>query len=89
MCAVSRVVFTSAVDDVGPTCVELIGHRVELLNGPMDRPRGIRTASFVDPSGSILEIAKWSSVGVTFVSQVMNRGIHRLRTAFHWTLLRP
>ena len=31
---------------------------VELLNGPMDRPWGIRTASFVDPAGHIWEIAK-------------------------------
>jgi catechol 2,3-dioxygenase-like lactoylglutathione lyase family enzyme len=30
---------------------------VELLNGPMDRPRGVRTASFMDPGGHIWEIA--------------------------------
>ena len=29
----------------------------ELLNGPMDRPRGIRTASFRDPGGHIWEVA--------------------------------
>jgi catechol 2,3-dioxygenase-like lactoylglutathione lyase family enzyme len=29
----------------------------ELLNGPMDRPWGIRTASFRDPGGHIWEIA--------------------------------
>ena len=30
---------------------------VTLLNGPMDRPWGIRTASFSDPGGHIWEIA--------------------------------
>jgi catechol 2,3-dioxygenase-like lactoylglutathione lyase family enzyme len=30
---------------------------VELLNGPMDRPWGNRTASFRDPGGHIWEIA--------------------------------
>ena len=30
---------------------------VVLLNGPMDRPWGIRTASFCDPDGHIWEIA--------------------------------
>ena len=33
------------------------GLGVELLNGPMDRPWGIRTASFKDPAGHIWEIA--------------------------------
>ena len=31
---------------------------VELLNGPMDRPWGIRTAAFADPAGHIWEIAQ-------------------------------
>jgi catechol 2,3-dioxygenase-like lactoylglutathione lyase family enzyme len=54
----SRMVFTLAVDDVDAMCAELIGRGVELLNGPMDRPWGIRTASFRDPGGYIWEIAK-------------------------------
>ena len=54
----SRVVFTIPVDDVDALCAELIARGVELLNGPMDRPWGIRTASFVDPGGHIWEIAK-------------------------------
>jgi lactoylglutathione lyase len=33
-------------------------HFVQLLNGPMDRPWGVRTASFRDPGGHIWEIAK-------------------------------
>jgi predicted enzyme related to lactoylglutathione lyase len=54
----SRFVFTITVDDVDTMCAELIARGVKLLNGPMDRPWGIRTASFVDPGGYIWEIAK-------------------------------
>ena len=54
----ARFVFTIRVDDVDTTCAELVSRRVKLLNGPMDRPWGIRTASFMDPSGHIWEIAK-------------------------------
>ena len=53
----SRVQFTIGVDDVDATCAELTTRGVELLNGPMDRPWGIRTASFRDPAGHIWEIA--------------------------------
>ena len=53
----SRMVFTIGVDDVDAMCELLATRRVELLNGPMDRPWGIRTASFVDPAGYIWEIA--------------------------------
>jgi catechol 2,3-dioxygenase-like lactoylglutathione lyase family enzyme len=54
----SRLVFTIHVDDVDAMCAELTARGVELLNGPMDRPWGIRTASFKDPGGHIWEIAK-------------------------------
>ena len=54
----SRMVFTIGVDDVDAMCEVLAARGVELLNGPMDRPWGIRTASFVDPAGYIWEIAK-------------------------------
>lgn len=54
----SRFVFTIPVDDVDHMCAELTSRGVKLLNGPMDRPWGIRTASFMDPSGYIWEIAK-------------------------------
>ena len=53
----SRVQFTIDVDDVDAMCAELRRRGVELLNGPMDRPWGIRTASFRDPGGHIWEIA--------------------------------
>ena len=54
----SRVVFTFNVDDVDAMCAELAARGVTLLNGPMDRPWGIRTASFADPGGYIWEIAR-------------------------------
>ena len=54
----SRYVFTISVDDVDAMCNELVSRGVKLLNGPMNRPWGIRTASFMDPAGHIWEIAK-------------------------------
>ena len=54
----SRLQLTIEVDDVDATCAELTKRGVELLNGPMDRPWGVRTASFMDPAGHIWEIAK-------------------------------
>jgi len=54
----ARVQFTIGVDDVDATCAELTARGVTLLNGPLDRPWGIRTASFRDPSGHIWEIAQ-------------------------------
>jgi catechol 2,3-dioxygenase-like lactoylglutathione lyase family enzyme len=53
----SRFQFTIRVDDVDEACAELATRGVTLLNGPMDRPWGIRTASFTDPDGHIWEIA--------------------------------
>jgi catechol 2,3-dioxygenase-like lactoylglutathione lyase family enzyme len=53
----SRSVFTIEVDDVDTVCADLQTRGVALLNGPIDRPWGPRTASFTDPSGNIWEIA--------------------------------
>ena len=53
----SRVQFTIEVEDVDATAAELQNSGVLLLNGPMDRPWGIRTASFQDPAGHIWEFA--------------------------------
>jgi len=53
-----RMQFTLAVEDVDVMCAQLTGRGVQLLNGPMDRPWGIRTASFQDPAGHIWEIAR-------------------------------
>lgn len=54
----ARSQFTLGVDDVDATCERLKARGVELLNGPIDRPWGIRTASFRDPAGHIWEIAR-------------------------------
>jgi lactoylglutathione lyase len=52
-----RYQLTVNVPDVDATCEVLLARGVRLLNGPMDRPWGIRTASFRDPSGHIWEVA--------------------------------
>jgi catechol 2,3-dioxygenase-like lactoylglutathione lyase family enzyme len=54
----SRFQLTIEVDDVDATCAKLTSRGVQLLNGPIDRPWGVRTASFKDPAGHIWEIAK-------------------------------
>jgi catechol 2,3-dioxygenase-like lactoylglutathione lyase family enzyme len=54
----SGVVLTLPVDDVDEMATELRRRGATLLNGPMDRPWGIRTASFRDPDGHIWEIAR-------------------------------
>ena len=54
----ARLQLTLPVDDVDATCEDLAARGVTLLNGPMDRPWGIRTASFRDPGGHIWEIAQ-------------------------------
>jgi len=43
---------------VDTACAELASHGVTLLNGPMDREWGVRTASFTDPDGHIWELAQ-------------------------------
>ena len=48
---------TIEVHDVDTMCAELARRGVELLNSPMTRPWGIRTASFRDPGGHIWEVA--------------------------------
>ncbi|MCQ4205734.1 VOC family protein [Streptomyces longispororuber] len=54
----TRLQLTLPVDDVDAMCKELAARGVTLLNGPMDRPWGIRTASFRDPGGHVWEIAR-------------------------------
>ncbi len=54
----ARLQLTIEVDDVDAMCDELTRRGVRLLNGPMDRPWGVRTATFRDPGGHIWEIAK-------------------------------
>jgi catechol 2,3-dioxygenase-like lactoylglutathione lyase family enzyme len=54
----SRVQLTIWVDDADAACAELARRGVDLLNGPMNREWGMRTASFTDPDGHIWEIAQ-------------------------------
>jgi len=54
----SRFQLTIWVDDADAACAELATRGVELLNGPLDREWGVRTASFTDPDGHIWEIAQ-------------------------------
>ncbi len=53
-----RLQLTITVADVDALCATLAARGVTLLNGPLDRPWGIRTASFRDPGGHIWEIAR-------------------------------
>ena len=43
--------------DADAVCRVLAERGVELLNGPMDRPWGVRTAAFADPDGHVWEVA--------------------------------
>ncbi len=54
----ARCVFSMFVDDVDAACAELTRHGVELLNGPVDRPWGVRSATFADPAGYIWGIGQ-------------------------------
>jgi catechol 2,3-dioxygenase-like lactoylglutathione lyase family enzyme len=51
-----RFQFTLSVEDVDAMCEELRQRGVALLNGPIDRPWGVRTASFRDPGGHVWDI---------------------------------
>jgi lactoylglutathione lyase len=54
----SRFQLTIWVDDADAACAELATRGVNLLNGPMNRDWGMRTACFTDPDGHIWEIAQ-------------------------------
>lgn len=54
----SRFQLTIWVDDADAVCADLAARGVELLNGPIDREWGVRTATFTDPAGHIWEIAQ-------------------------------
>ena len=53
----SRFQLTIEVNDTDAVCEGLVRRGVELLNGPIDRPWGRRTAAFADPDGHIWEVA--------------------------------
>ena len=50
--------FTIEVADADAVCEELGRRGVTLLNGPMNRPWGVRTAAFTDPDGHVWEVAQ-------------------------------
>ncbi|HMC68403.1 MAG TPA: VOC family protein [Mycobacteriales bacterium] len=54
----NRFQLTVDVDDVDAMCERLTARGVALLNGPINRPWGVRTASFRDPAGHIWELAQ-------------------------------
>jgi uncharacterized glyoxalase superfamily protein PhnB len=54
----SRCMLTIWVDDTDAVSAALDSHGVTLLNGPIDREWGKRTASFTDPDGNIWEVAQ-------------------------------
>ena len=53
----SRMQLTINVTDVDAVCAGLAERGVKLLNGPIDRPWGVRTAAFEDPAGHVWEVA--------------------------------
>jgi catechol 2,3-dioxygenase-like lactoylglutathione lyase family enzyme len=46
------------VDDTDAVCTELASRGAKLLNGPIDRDWGVRTATFTDPDGHVWEVAQ-------------------------------
>jgi catechol 2,3-dioxygenase-like lactoylglutathione lyase family enzyme len=54
----ARMLLTIKVTDVDAVCAALRSEGVALLNGPIDRPWGRRTAAFADPSGHVWEVAQ-------------------------------
>ena len=52
------VLFTIRVSDVDAKCRELEDQGIGLLNGPIDRPWGRRTAAFSDTEGNVWELAQ-------------------------------
>jgi catechol 2,3-dioxygenase-like lactoylglutathione lyase family enzyme len=53
-----RMQLTIWVQDADAVCAQLHEHGVTLLNGPVDRPWGKRTAAFADPGGHVWEVAQ-------------------------------
>ena len=52
-----RFQLTIWVEDADAVVEQLRSAGVELLNGPVDRPWGMRTAAFADPDGHVWEVA--------------------------------
>jgi catechol 2,3-dioxygenase-like lactoylglutathione lyase family enzyme len=54
----SRVQFAVVVEDIDARCAALVAKGIALINGPEDRPWGMRTACFADPAGHNWEFAQ-------------------------------
>jgi catechol 2,3-dioxygenase-like lactoylglutathione lyase family enzyme len=54
----SRFQLTLWVPDADAACAQLKDRGVVLLNGPLDRSWGVRTAAFADPDGHVWEVAQ-------------------------------
>jgi catechol 2,3-dioxygenase-like lactoylglutathione lyase family enzyme len=54
----SRFQLSIWVDDVDAVCAALQERGVKLLTGPVDRPWGMRVATFTDPDGHSWEVAQ-------------------------------
>jgi catechol 2,3-dioxygenase-like lactoylglutathione lyase family enzyme len=52
------VLLTVPVDSADAACRELEACGATVLNGPVDRPWGIRTVTFADPDGHAWELAQ-------------------------------
>lgn len=53
-----NALLTLWVEDVDAVCRQLEQRGAALLNGPVDRPWGKRTAAFRDPAGTVWEVAQ-------------------------------
>jgi lactoylglutathione lyase len=53
-----RAMLTVHVEDADAAARGLADRGVTLLNGPVDRPWGVRTAAFADPDGHVWELAQ-------------------------------
>src|SRR4051794_34354420 len=54
----TRCMLTIWVEDAEAACAELAERGIELLNGPVDQPWGVRAAIFADPDGHLWEVAQ-------------------------------
>jgi len=54
----SRFQITTWVPDVDAVAAQLRQRGVSILQGPLDRPWGVRTLNFVDPAGHSWEVGQ-------------------------------
>jgi len=54
----AAALLTITVENCDAACATLAAKGIEILNGPIDRPWGVRTAAFQDPDGHSWELAQ-------------------------------